>query len=394
MNAKEIHHLKIYRQEIYAADLHRTSSGCELKLRQEFLNSSRFNELTYQIPKQEASFKHEGVNLPPFFAGLLPEGLRLKLLIKQLKTSEDDLFSLLASIGSQTVGDVYVKSERNASSLKEPPKIEEIDIYEYFLKSIEDDSSTQESLAGVQEKISASMISLPLRGSNRKKSYILKLNPKDKPNLVQNEYHCLELARKCGFTTNDAKLLYDKHRNPVLLVERFDRKNFQMIHQEDACQFMNKYPADKYRIPFSEIVEQVSTLSTAPKIDTLKLILHYAFSYLIGNGDLHAKNISLQTDPKTGRIQLTPAYDLICTYLYKDRYMALKLDGKDANIKRNDLLKLAVRFEINEKSISTALDKMLFAFNKHHALFLQADLTDKEKALFLKMAKERLRDLS
>jgi serine/threonine-protein kinase HipA len=47
-----------------------------------------------------------GDNLPPFFAGLLPEGRRFSALVKKLKTSEDDLFSLLAMVGTDCIGDI------------------------------------------------------------------------------------------------------------------------------------------------------------------------------------------------------------------------------------------------------------------------------------------------
>jgi len=62
--------------------------------------------IAVRMPVRDAPFDAAGVNLHPFFAGLLPEGLRLKALVRAVKTSEDDLFSLLAAIGTDTVGDV------------------------------------------------------------------------------------------------------------------------------------------------------------------------------------------------------------------------------------------------------------------------------------------------
>jgi serine/threonine-protein kinase HipA len=84
------------------------------------------------------------------------------------------------------------------------------------------------------------------------------------------------------------------------------------LHQEDACQFLNRYPADKYRLSLREVADGLMELTTAPQIEILNLLRQYVFSYLIGNGDMHAKNISLQT-LEDGTITLTPLYDLICT---------------------------------------------------------------------------------
>lgn len=49
-----------------------------------------------------------GGGLPPFFAGLLPEGHRLTVLCRAVKTSPDDELSLLLAVGADTPGDVQV----------------------------------------------------------------------------------------------------------------------------------------------------------------------------------------------------------------------------------------------------------------------------------------------
>ena len=46
---------------------------------------------------------------PPFFDGLLPEGLQLEGLLKQKKIDRDDKFSQLLAVGADTVGAVSVE---------------------------------------------------------------------------------------------------------------------------------------------------------------------------------------------------------------------------------------------------------------------------------------------
>ncbi len=401
MSSKEIDQLEVFRSSTLVGTLKRTEQGCELTYDHNFLENSQYSELSYRLKKQDTPLNFQGVNLPPFFAGLLPEGLRLKALVKKIKTSEDDLFSLLAAIGSQCIGDISVKTDENQKKSLPAVNFKSIDFYDFFHQTMnsQDDPPLQgEAIAGVQEKLSASMISFPLSVAKKNKSYILKLNPKDKPNLVENESLTLSLAQKCGINANKSKIITDKNNHSGLLVERFDRitdsqQNIIFLHQEDACQFLDRYPADKYRLSLKEISQEMERLTTSPKIEILKLLQVYAFSYLVGNGDLHAKNISLITSPTTGRIQLSPIYDLICTYIYKDRKMAIKINGRDDNITKKDFLKFAQSFSIPEKATELMITKLTQTFAKHHQQLLKI-MNTKDQTLFSDMVKKRLADLS
>jgi len=75
---------------------------------------------------------------------------------------------------------------------------DEIDFAEVFARAVTGDASTldRRALAGVQAKVSASMLSTPLR--TRHGSAILKLNPPSHPRLVENEHCFLTMAAGCG----------------------------------------------------------------------------------------------------------------------------------------------------------------------------------------------------
>ncbi len=49
---------------------------------------------------------------PPFFEGLLPEGLMLEGLLRQTKIDRDDFLSQLIAVGSDLVGNVTVEAPR------------------------------------------------------------------------------------------------------------------------------------------------------------------------------------------------------------------------------------------------------------------------------------------
>ncbi|MBN4049909.1 HipA domain-containing protein [bacterium AH-315-M10] len=366
-------------------ELVRTAHGCRLEFAESFLADDAYSDLSYCIPKSTRPLEFHGDSLPPFFAGLLPEGRRLDALVRNLKTSKDDLFSLFVASGRRCIGDIYAADGHFPKS-STVPRLSQINFLQYFEQTVlaEGANPGDGSIAGVQEKISASMISFPLNVAREEKSYILKLNPPDKPSLVENEHCCLKLASRCGLPVCRTKIVRDKEQNPGLLVERFDRRfsselgRSVMIHQEDACQFLDRFPADKYRLSINEIAQGIVEHAPAPQIEILNLLRLVAFSYMIGNGDLHAKNISLFSPSGVSSAELTPGYDLLSTTVYGDHQMALKIDGRDDRIKRATLIGFGKRFDVAEKALKRMLDQLLSRFEQHRIMLSHIPVDPKQ----------------
>jgi len=57
------------------------------------------------VNKKEYEFNE----FPPFFDGLLPEGVQLEALVRQLKIDKNDYFSQLVCVGKDLVGSVTVE---------------------------------------------------------------------------------------------------------------------------------------------------------------------------------------------------------------------------------------------------------------------------------------------
>jgi serine/threonine-protein kinase HipA len=53
--------------------------------------------------------EYEYQNFPPFFEGLLPEGIQLDALVRQTKTDKNDFLSILIITGRDLVGSVTVE---------------------------------------------------------------------------------------------------------------------------------------------------------------------------------------------------------------------------------------------------------------------------------------------
>ena len=64
--------------------------------------------LTMPVEKKDFFFE----NFPPFFDGLLPEGLLLEGLLKQRKIDKHDYLSQIIAVGNDLVGAVTVREKK------------------------------------------------------------------------------------------------------------------------------------------------------------------------------------------------------------------------------------------------------------------------------------------
>ncbi len=66
------------------------------------------------MPVRDDPFVFEG--FPPFFEGLLPEGVQLESLLRRLKIDKTDYFSQLLAVGADMVGSVTVFPSEDGSN--------------------------------------------------------------------------------------------------------------------------------------------------------------------------------------------------------------------------------------------------------------------------------------
>lgn len=353
----------VFIQDRFAGILERTSSGASFVYDPAYLSQPKATPVSTQMPLKPTPYLVYGINLHPYFANLLPEGLRLDAIASRVKTSRDDRLSLLVAAGEDAIGDVSIQDPTRPRTRTNA----EIDpTYESFQRKFEDiygiNAKTWEkvSLAGVQEKVSASRISAMLKVRNRQAIVKLNFDQIRRPRLVQNEHFFMQMAKSCGLEVAENHLVTDSVGDQALVVIQFDRIKNTKLHQEDACQFLDLYPDHKYGVSMQQIAKAIQQICSAPIPETLRLIELYAFSYLIGNGDLHAKNISVLTDVN-GLTRLSPTYDLLSTWPYKDHRMALKLDGRDRKFTSEHFVRFGARFGVPEKAVRNMLARMVEA---------------------------------
>ena len=96
---------KVYVKGIEAGILIEVEIGQDYQF--EYRDQYNGLEVSHTMPIKEKSYKYN--RFPPFFDGLLPEGIQLEGLLKIKKIDKNDYFSQLMAVGEDMVGVVTVK---------------------------------------------------------------------------------------------------------------------------------------------------------------------------------------------------------------------------------------------------------------------------------------------
>ncbi|MGO4807508.1 type II toxin-antitoxin system HipA family toxin [Arthrobacter sp. 2MCAF15] len=384
----------IYKAGVLAARLERHDGGTRFSYLPAYLASGG-PAVASSLPLTADPVLSAAGAAPPYFTGLLPEGRRLNALRRSVKTSVDDELSLLIAAGANPVGDVQIVG--HGEKLDPDEHAVELDPgTPVDFDALLGDSGLIDpvALAGVQDKLSAGMISMPVASSGRR--YILKLNAPEFPHVVENEYAMFRYAARLRIPLSRVQLIRDVAGRPGLLVERFDRvpvaelagqkaagpkaagqkaagqkaagqkaaagspEAVQRLAVEDGAQVLGLYPADKYNVGYGQVCHALAAYCAAPLPALRNLALQAAFAWLTGNGDLHAKNVSMVQQP-TGEWSIAPVYDIPSTVVYGDKTLALTLDGKRTGISRKHFLGWAAGMGLTERSAVQVLELALRA---------------------------------
>jgi len=186
------------------------------------------------------------------------------------------------------------------------------------------------------------------------------------------EWIAMTLGRAAGLTAPSVALIaMPDNMPPALLVERFDIRegveDRRMLALEDLCSVLDLPVQAKYDATLERLARAVRPLSTEPAQDLLVLLRRALFAWLIGDGDLHLKNMALLKIAEPGEAQLrsvrmAPLYDAVTTRVFpnlKHDRMALKLNGKDDNLRRDDFRTLAANSGLKTADADAVIDDTL-----------------------------------
>jgi len=311
----------------------------------------------------------------PFFSNLLPEGHMRVYLAERAGVNPEREFFLLWVLGKDLPGAVTIEP---ADGETWPDDASE------RLRDSEQDARANAlrfSLAGVQLKFSAietprKGLTIPAEGVGG--SWIVKLPAREFGGVPENEYAMMTLAGLVGIDVPVVRLIdvreignlpdgFEALRGQALAVQRFDRRpDGTLVHMEDFAQIFGLYPDDKYKkASYMNIASVIAAESNDD--DIAELIRRLTFNALIGNADMHVKNVSVLYPDKRNAV-LAPAYDLVSTILYiPDERAALKVSRTKRfdEFSEDELRHLAGRARLPEKVVLDAALETVEAFHQH-----------------------------
>lgn len=220
------------------------------------------------------------------------------------------------------------------------------------------------AVTGVQRKLSLSMLEdegrahrLTVMGALGG-THILKPPAAEYPGMVELEHWAMRLARASGLRAAVCGLLPLSSGEHAYVTRRFDREGTRRIHVEDFCQLSGQPTADKYRSSLEKVGAIARRWGTVPGEDALRVFELAVFCLLTSNSDMHLKNWSFVRND--GRVELSPAYDLLPTRLLTDdpEESALPVNGRKAGIRRRDLLALGRHMRLPESVATRSLDRL------------------------------------
>lgn len=220
------------------------------------------------------------------------------------------------------------------------------------------------SISGVQPKarVELSKDRSAIEVVERGGAYILKPQAMSHPHVPENEHLSMALARLAGLPVPENGLFALADGSLAYIIKRFDRTDAEPAQkrgQIDFCALAGLRSGDKYDSSAERCAKLLHQYAPAPDQAARLLFRQWLLSYWIGNGDLHLKNLSL-LEGDDGTYGLSPTYDIISTWLYGDRELAMPISGKKTKVTRKNWLDFAeTHCRIPRPEAQALLDGML-----------------------------------
>ena len=285
----------------------------------------------------------------------------------------------------------------------------DIDLSEETLKRIADESTGRGyTVPGVQKKISLHLSAVPgcprLTLVDYPSGYILKPQTVLYPALPEAEYLVMQMARHTGISTVPFALIRTGSDSFAYITKRIDRilptrkePVLKLLAMEDFCQLDQRLTEDKYRGSYERCARVIEQYSQRKGLDLSELFLRIVFSFVSGNSDMHLKNFSLiETAPSGGNYVLSPAYDLLPVSIVDpddEEQMALPLNGKKRNLRRNDFLKYAGSVGLNREAAVRMIRRVASMKVEYLELCLNSYLPADMKERFARLIEQRTEKL-
>lgn len=389
----------VYKAGRLAAQMWRTEENVVFRYTSDYVDSTG-PAVAFTLPVNDTAVHTDRLRVPPFFAGLLPEGdSRRREIQRAYHLAEDDELGLLAVVGADTVGDVQIVPV--AEPL--PPDPSPINWEEVSFAALWRDLAglrTRSGLPGIQPKMSARSRSLH---GGAVGALILKFPISGWHGVLRNEQLFMSAASTVGLRAAQVAIVTDAEGAEALAVDRFDRSitaDGQLVRhaQEDASQILGLRPGQKYDPDARTVLYALADRCDAPTVAARDLFHQLVYAYIIGNNDLHAKNLLIRQDPISALWSVSPVYDALHTWPYEGDHRfipAIRPDGPHDTVSLKWWLELAVDILLPTKSAQRIIGRVTSAAE---ALIARAQATDGLSAAqrrdIRRVLRKRVQDLS
>ncbi len=189
-------------------------------------------------------------------------------------------------------------------------------------------------------------------------------SPQDRWNQPLVEHVFLNLAKKCGLSVADSKLISVAGKD-VLLVRRFDRdksdEGYRRHRMVSALTLLKSEdnPVVREHWSYLLLADEIRRISANPQVDLHELFKRMCFNAVVSNLDDHPRNHAILAKNKNWR--LSPAYDLTPTpSIAQDaRFLAMAC-GKYGRIARKEnLLSGCGRFLLSQEEAENIIDEII-----------------------------------
>lgn len=285
-------------------------------------------------------------------------------------------------------------------------KLPTLDISEETLKLLAEESTNKGfTVPGVQKKLSLHLTegaSPRLTLVNYPTGYIFKPQTKEYESLPEAEYLTMQMAKRVGIKTVPCALIKMNGGGELAYItKRIDRVfadgKMQMLAMEDFCQLDERLTEDKYKGSYERCAKVIKKYSVMAKFDLTELFLRLAFSFVVGNSDMHLKNFSLiEKAEASEEYVLSPAYDLLPVNAIMpedEEEFALTMIKKKRKIGRKDFLAFAEEIGIEKISAEKMLATIIKANETLLAMVEESYLSEKLKNSLKEIISARIGDL-
>ncbi len=258
------------------------------------------------------------------------------------------------------------------------------------------------TVPGAQRKLSLHHESSDGRGNrltlvDRPAGYILKPQSYDYEDLPEAEFLAMQLSKRLGIKTVPFALIKLKD-SLAYITKRIDREGEAKLAMEDFCQLSERLSEDKYSGSYEGCARVIKRYSDHPGLDLSELFVRVVGAFMIGNADLHLKNLSLiESAPASRAFGLSDAYDILPVNVvdeHNEEELALSLNGRKNKLQKSDFLEFASHCSLSPVAAEKIIAKLISKKGECIKMVQESWLGDELKEKMVRLIDERVERLS